>query len=415
MRKSNAQEMPLSDIRVIDMGQVIAGPVCAAFLADLGAEVIKVEPPNGGESYRGTRREMNGEEFSPPFELFNRNKRSLCLDLKSEEGRNVLYDLVADSDIFIQNFRLGTEQRLGIDYESLQEVNKDLIYTQITGYGLEGPLKDWPAFDALIQHMSGFSSLHGFEGDPPIHAQTYLVDFFAGYNAALSALAAVRHRERNDGGGQRVTVDMLNSLMHNLNGMFEFYNNLDEEPERAGTQGPFNDDTLLYGSAETKDGWIGVSFIPKYRNVYVGFCELADREDLLDDPRFNTHEERTKDENARRLTELFTDWLAEQPTDGVIAALNEHGIPAAPHNTIGEAAELDHVQDGDYFVDVPHPRLGEIELTNTPLSLSETPPEIRSHSPVLGEDNEEVLTELGYSADRIAELYDGGALREEDI
>lgn len=403
----------LSNVRVVDLSQVLAGPVCTAFLADLGANVVKVEPTGGGEPFRNRSRELDGEPFAPLFEQYNRNKRSLCLDIKSPEGSEVLSDLVADADVFLQNFGPGVAARLGVDYETLREVNEDLIYLQITGYGEEGPMAGRPAFDGLLQHAAGLSSLHGFEGDPPTLAQSWVTDYFAGYNAALSALAALHHRDRG-GGGQKCSVSMFDSLVHNMNGVFEYYNNLGEEPSRAGVTGATRDSELIYGGVEVEDGWIGVAFFPHYPNVWEGFLELVDRPDLADDPRYDTPTKRRQDEQLRELNAIFEDWLADRTADEAVETLNEHSIPASKHRTVPEVAEMDHVEETGTFTEVEHPRLGAVTLTDTPLSLSETPPEIRNPAPVLGQHNREVLREAGYDEAEIDRLVEAGVLDEGD-
>lgn len=402
----------LADVQVVDLSQVLAGPVCTAFLADLGADVVKVEPTGGGEPFRNRSRELDGEPFAPLFEQYNRNKRSLCLDVKSDEGREVLRDLVADADVFVQNFGPGVAERLGVDYETLREVNEALVYLQITGYGEEGPMAGRPAFDGLIQHAAGLSSLHGFEGDPPTLAQSWVTDYFAGYNAALSALAALHHRDR--GGGQKCSVSMFDSLVHNMNGVFEYYNNLGEEPSRAGVTGATRDSELIYGGVEVEDGWIGVAFFPHYPNVWKGFLELVDRPDLADDPRYETPTERRQDEQLRELNAIFEEWLADRTAEEAVEALNEHGIPASKHRTVPEVAEMDHVEETGTFTDVEHPRLGRVTLTDTPLSLSETPAEIRDAAPVLGQHNREVLRDAGYDEAEIDRLVEAGVVDQGD-
>jgi crotonobetainyl-CoA:carnitine CoA-transferase CaiB-like acyl-CoA transferase len=407
-------EAALSDVRVVDLSQVLAGPVCTAFLGDLGADVVKIEPTGGGEPFRNRSRELNGEPFAPLFEQYNRNKRSLCLDVKSDEGTQVLHDLVAEADVFLQNFGPGVAERIGVDYGTLREVNEGLVYLQITGYGEEGPMAGRPAFDGLIQHAAGLSSLHGFEGDPPILAQSWLTDYFAGYNAALSALAALHHRERG-GGGQKCSVSMFDSLVHNMNGVFEYFNNLGEPPQRAGTTGGTRDSEILYGGVEVEDGWIGVAFFPHYPNVWKGFLELVDRPELAEKERFSTADKRRQDEQLRELNAVFEEWLADRTVEEAVETLNEHSIPAAKHRTVPEVTGMDHVEETGTFVDVEHPRLGEVTLTDTPFDLSETDAEIREPAPVLGQHNREVLREAGYSADEIDDLHRDGVLEEGDV
>lgn len=407
-------EGPLADVRIIDLSQVLAGPVCTTFLADLGADVIKVEPPPEGEPFRNRSRELNGESYAPLFELYNRNKRSLCLDIKRDDGRAVLHDLVASGDVFVQNFGPGVAERLGVDGATLEEHNDELIYVQITGYGEEGPMAGRPAFDGLIQHAAGLSSLHGFEGDPPILAQSWLTDYFAGYNAALSTVAALYHRDHG-GGGQRSSIAMFDSLVHNMNGVFEYYNNLGEAPTRAGTTGGTRDSEILYGGVEVADGWIGVAFFPHYPNVWKGFLELVDRPELADDPRYATAVDRRQDEQLRELNGIFEDWLEGRTVDEVVETLNAHNIPASKHRTVPEVAEMEHVEATDTFVEIDHPRLGSVTLTDTPLSLSETPPAIREPAPGLGQHNREILQEVGYAPDAIDALDRDGVIGQSDF
>jgi CoA:oxalate CoA-transferase len=400
--------MPLSDIRVVDCGQALAGPICATYLGDMGADVVKIERP-GGEVFRNDRRERDGVAFNPAFEQFNRNKRSLCLDLKTDEGRDAVLRLADVADVFVQNWPPGVAERLGVDYETLADRNPDLVYVHVTGYGETGPLATKPAMDTIIQHVSGLSSLMGYEGHPPIRCQSSVADYYAGCHAAISALGALRHRDKGNG-GQKVSVSLLESLMHNMDGAFEYYNNLGEVPKRTGRNAFFNPE-MLYGGAEAADGWVCVALLLYSDAMWEGLCDILGRDDLRDDPRYRTDAGRLAD--AAKLTAVFEEWLAKQPVETAVETLNDAGIPAAAHRTIDEAAEMDHVAERDVFRTVQHPRLGEVELTDTPLSLSETPPGIDRHAPVLGEHNRDVLAELGYGEADLARLEEAGVIPEE--
>lgn len=393
--------MPLSDVRVIDCGQAIAGPLCATYLGDLGADVVKIEQP-GGEVYRTDRREKGGEPFNPGFEQFNRNKRSLCLDVKTPGGVATMHDLVEVSDVFVQNWPPGVAERLAVDYETLREVNEDLIYVHVSGYGETGPMANDPAMDTIIQHVSGLSSIMGYDdGKPPIRAQSSVADFYAGCHAAISALAALRHRDVTDDGGQRIDVSLLESLMHNMDAAFEYYHNCGDVPKRAGRNAFFDSD-MLYGAAEAADGWVCVALLLYSDRMWEACCELIGREDLLEEEKYQTDAGRMDD--AAELSAIFEDWLREQPADEAVETLVDVGIPAAKHRTIDEAANLEHVEERGVFQTVQHPRLDELTLTATPLSLSKTPPQAPRHAPVLGEHNHDVLSELGYDDDEIADL-----------
>jgi crotonobetainyl-CoA:carnitine CoA-transferase CaiB-like acyl-CoA transferase len=397
--------MPLSDIRVIDLSQAVAGPVCSAFLADLGADVIKVERP-AGDVYRIDRRRLNGAPFNPPFELYNRNKRAVCLDLKSDAGVELLYDLVDVADVVLQNWPPGVASRLDVDYETLSEINEDLIYVHVTGYGETGPSAGQPAMDAIIQHVSGFSSLLGFDGDPPIRSQSSLSDFYAGYNATISTLAAIRYRD-NGGGGQRIDISLLESMMHNMDGAFEYHHNLGEELPRGGRNGFFQPD-MLYGAAAAADGWVCVALLLYSERIWRGFCELLDRPDLYEDPAYASDAARVAD--AAHLSSMLEDWLADRPAAEAVDVLNRHGIPAARHHSVEGAASLDQVAARETFTEVAHPRYGRLTLTESPLHLSEVETRIRRPAPTLGQHNREVLEELGIPPGRIDNLVEDDVL-----
>ncbi|MFO7927605.1 MAG: CaiB/BaiF CoA transferase family protein [Halobacteriota archaeon] len=402
--------MPLSDISVVDLSQAVAGPICATFMADLGADVVKIERPSG-DVYRINRREFNGKPFNPPFELYNRNKRALGLDLKSDDGRELLYDLVSKADVVLQNWPPGVAEKLGADYETLTEYKEELIYVHVTGYGETGPDARKPAMDAIIQHLSGFSSLLGYDDDrPPIRSQSSLADFYAGYNATIATMGAIRYRDKGNG-GQKIDISLLESMMHNMDGAFEYYTNLGEEPVKGGRNGFFNPD-MLYGAAKADDEWICVALLLYSDRVWEGLCRILNRPDLYGKPEYQDDGARVED--AEYLTGLFEEWLATQPADEAIEVLLDHGIPAARHNSVKEAAELEQVAARDVFVDVEHPRYGDLTLTDTPIRMSKSDPSIERPAPLLGQHNREILEEHGYSDEEIESLIERGVLVSEE-
>lgn len=401
--------MPLSDVRVIEAGQVIAGPVCGAFLADLGADVVKLEAPDR-DINRGGQYEIEGESVSPSFELVNRNKRSISVDLKADSGREIVYDLVSKADVFLQNWPPGVAERLGVDYETLQEYNEDIVYVHVTGYGETGPLSDQPAMDAAIQHVSGLSSLMGYDDHPPIRAQSSLADYYAGTNAAVATLGALRHCEQGNG-GQKVEISMLESLMHNMDTAFEFYNNVDEMEFERGRRSSFLNPDSLYGAAETRDGWICVAFFLNSDRVWRGFCELLDRPDLLADPTYDDAGNRRAE--SARFSRMLEEWTKERTSEECLEELSAAGIPVAPHNTVSEAAEMEHVEEREVFREVEHERYGSVTLTRPPFRLSETDPDIWRHAPRLGEHTADVLRDAGYTDDQIESLRDDDVVHDE--
>lgn len=400
-------ELPLSGITVIDCGQVVAGPLCACFLADLGADVIKVEPPDDGELLRSGWQELKGETFVEHFELVNRNKRAITLDLKDKQGRSILEDLLADADVFVQNWKPGVSGRLGLDWDSVHELNSDLIYTHITGYGRGGPLSDYPGMDTIAQHISGYSSMLGYEDEPPIRSQTSLADVFAAYAAATSTLGALFHREVNSGNGQRIDISLLEALVHHVDGAFELYNNMGKYPKRAG-RNHFTNPDMLYGAAEGADGWVCVALLLFSDRVWDAYCNLLDRPDLHEKEQYEDAHGRMED--AAWLSAIFEDWLVEHPVDEALDLLNDAGIPASRHLDIAEAAEHDHLEALGVFETIDHPRFQQLTLTASPLALSETGIAETTHAPELGQDVHAVLTDLGYDDDEISELAQDGVV-----
>lgn len=397
--------LPLSDITVIDCGQVVAGPLCASFLADLGADVIKVEPPEKGELLRSGWQELNGETFVEHFELVNRNKRAITLDLKDEKGHEIVKKLLAEADVFVQNWKPGVATRIDLDWKSVHELNSDLVYTHITGYGQGGPLSDYPGMDTIAQHISGYSSMLGFEGDPPIRSQTSLADVFAAYAALSSTLGALYYRDVNGGSGQRVDVSLLEALVHHVDGAFELYNNTGEFPKHAG-RNHFTNPDMLYGAAEAADGWVCVALLLFSDRVWDAYCDLLDRSDLHEIEQYQDANGRMAD--AAKLSAIFEDWLATHTVEDALKILNEAGIPASRHLDIAEAAKHEHLEALDVFETVDHPRYQELTLTASPLALSETGIADITHAPELGQDVHSVLSSLGYDDKEIRDLASDG-------
>ena len=409
-------EYPLSDVRVVDCGQVIAGPLCACFMTDLGADVVKVEPPDGelfrpedatGEEYDGART-IDGEPFSPSFELYNRNKRGVTVDLKRERGREVMYDLLDDADVFVQNWPPGVAERLGLGWETLRERNPDLIYAHITGYGETGPLAEYPGMDTIAQHISGFASMLGYDDDrPPIRSQSSLADYMAAFSALSSSLAALYHREVHGAGGQKVDVSLLEALVHNVDGAFEVYNNQGEVPQPGG-RNAYSSPDMLYGAARAADGWVCVALLLFSDRVWEAYCDLLDRPELTENEKYEHRAGRMDD--AAELSAAFEEWLAERPAAEAVDTLNDAGIPAASHNDIGEAAELDHMAAREVFRAIEHPTFQELTLTSSPLSLSETGIREPEHAPRLGADTREVLADAGYDEAEVEALAEDGLI-----
>ena len=385
----------LSGIRVLDLSRVMSGPYCTSMLADLGAEVIKIEMPGIGDEARHFGPYQDGE--STYFILLNRNKKSVTVNLKTTEGQNLVRNLISKCDVLVENFRPGVMTRLGLDEPTVRTLNPQIIYTSVSGFGQESPLRDWPAFDLVIQAMSGLMSLTGPKGGPPTAVGESIADVCTGIFAAFGTVAALFDRERN-GKGRHVDVAMLDSVMSmQLTGLArQLY--MDDTPKPAGNRHPV---TYPVDSFPTQDGDIVlVCFAEKL------FRELADlmgRPELAGDPRFATNADRNANEDTLR--KLITDWTQARSQEVAIEQLLSRGIPAAPVWDLGQLARSNHVTARNLVVQGQHESLGDIPLVPQPVRFSDEPERTDFQSPRLGQHTDEVLkSHAELSDDHIAAL-----------
>lgn len=390
----------LSDIRVIDATQMLAGPMAGTRLGDLGADVIKVEPPTGGEFNRthgfGDSR-ANGEMTT--FLAMNRNKRSLAVDLKSEGGLEVIYELARNSDVFIQNFRRGTAERLGIGYEKLREINPGIIYCSITGYGTTGPHRDRPGQDLIIQGYSGSMFSVGKEGDPPLASALWAADVMTGYQAAIGILAALNSR-RESGVGQHIEIDMLSVVLDCQLQEIVTYLNAGFTPSRTKEDSAHGAMPAPYGSYKTKDGWLNLAMTP-----LPSLAEVVDNEWLRTLVNYDDGH-RLRDEIYAMLRDAFVG----KTTAEWVALCDTHGVWAGPVYDFPALAVDPHIIEEKYFVPQPQRVGGSAQTVRIPIKMSGTPPTIRRGAPGLGEHSEEILSELGFGADAISALVSSGAV-----
>ncbi|MGH7856841.1 MAG: CaiB/BaiF CoA transferase family protein, partial [Candidatus Binatia bacterium] len=370
---------PLAGVRVLEATTSWAGPMCAAVLADLGADVIKVEIP-GGEVARRLPPILPGSSVSFFHATVNRNKRSLVVDVRQPEGREIFLKIAATSDILVENFRVGTMDRYGLGYEAVRAVKADIVYVSITGWGQFGPYQNRVAYDPLAQATSGFISLNGSADGPPTKAATFLADDLSGLHGAIGALAALRHRD-STGEGQRVDVALLDAMLFQSNGL-PTLGAIGIEPTRMGNQFGFAVPHNIY---DCKDGQVlaGVLLDSHWKVLArtIGYPELAD------DPGFATLAGRATNRDA--CNALVGAWLAERTRAEAMEAFDRAGIPIAPVNTYGEAARDVHVRERDMLQPTRLEDGSTVPITGPAAKFSRTPTRVRTGAPGLGEHSEE--------------------------
>jgi formyl-CoA transferase len=391
---------PIAGVRVLEATTSWAGPMCAAVLADLGADVIKIEIPSG-EVVRRLPPTLPGTSVSFGHATVNRNKRSLSLDVRCQEGRDIFLKLAARSDIVVENFKVGTMEKWGVGYRAVREVKPDIVYVSVTGWGQYGPYHQRPAYDPFAQATAGFISLNGAADGPPTKAATFLGDDLAGLHGAIGALAALRHRDRT-GEGQHVDVALLDSLLFQSNGLPTLAA-MGVEPTRMGNQFGF---AVPCGTFECKDGTVyaGVLLDSHWKIMArtIGFPELAD------DPNFATLAGRSPNRDA--CNAMLSAWLGERTRAEAIKAFDDAGIPIAPVNTYGDAARDPQVKDRDMLQPTKLEDGSIAPIVAPAAKFSRTPTRVRTGAPGIGAHNEEILDEIGIDAAARKRLRESGVI-----
>ena len=389
---------PLQGIRVLDLSRVMAGPYCASMLADAGAEVIKVEIPGVGEDSRhiGPFAESAGGRESAYFMMLNRGKRSITIDLKSPRGLDLLKKLAAKSDVLVENFRPGAAARLGIGYDALAAVNPRLVYASITGFGQTGPLAGRPAYDLVIQAMSGLMGVTGFPDGPPTAVGDSICDVTTGMFAAWGITTALVGRAQS-GRGQHLDVAMLDSMFSMLLTVLAKRLYTDAEPGRVGNRHPV---TYPVDCFRAKDGHIVMVAISDA--TYARLVGAIGRPELADEPRFRRNADRSAHEGELRA--ILQDWMSARSRDDIQRALDDADVPCGPVWSIADVAASAHIKARRMILDPGHPKLGAAPLVRQPVVFGgETHGTARA--PLLGEHTEAVLREvLGLGAAEIESL-----------
>ncbi|UCH86821.1 MAG: CoA transferase [Dehalococcoidia bacterium] len=394
---------PLEGIRVLDLTWVLAGPFASMILCDLGADVIKVERPPYGDVARLTGPFVDGQ--SCYFFSINRGKKSICLDLKTERGKELFLRLVDVSDVVMENFTPGTMEKLGLGYDVLQRRNPGLIYAATSGFGQTGPDRLRPALDIIAQGMGGVMSITGEPDGPPVRPGLSLGDIAAGLYTAIGVLAALRERERS-GRGQLIDIAMLDCQIAILENAFVRYFATGELPKPIGTRHPI---ATPFQAFPTKDGWIVLALSWGVENQWELLCATIDRVDLIDDSRFDTPYLRT--EHHAELEPILNEAMRQKTTSEWLREFDAIGLPCGPLNNIAQAAEYPQVVARRMLVEVEHPHMGRLKLPDTPVKLSRTPGGIKGPPPALGQDTYEVLSSLlGLSAEQLDELAEAGVI-----
>jgi CoA:oxalate CoA-transferase len=391
-------EQALSDVTVLDLGQVIAMPFCTMLLADLGARVIKVESRDRGRERisLGIKRVRDGkEERVPAAQYRERNKLAVTLELKTPQGVALFKELVQHADVVAENFSVGTMERLGLGYEDLKRVNPRIVYASVTAFGQHGPYAMQRGYDILAQAISGYLSITGFPENPPTKSGQSISDYYAGMLCAFSIVSALHYRNRT-GVGQRIDMALLDSLVVALDNLGERYTVGGEILTRSGNVAFTGSSTGVY---TTSDGHVAIS-AGASDAVWKRFCEIIGREDLMRDPAFATAAARR--DRRDDVAAIVQAWTARRPKAEVVGVLANAGVPAAPVNNVAEMVADPQVQAREMFVETDHPIYGRLKTTGSPLKMSETPGRVRTLAPMPGEHNEEILCGLlGHSKEEL--------------
>jgi crotonobetainyl-CoA:carnitine CoA-transferase CaiB-like acyl-CoA transferase len=394
---------PLAGMRVLELAQIMAGPTAGMMLADMGADVIKVEKLPGGDDARGYQEpRVNG--VSAPFLILNRNKRGIAVNLKHPKGREVLLRLIKDADVLTENYRIGTLEKLGLGYDVLARVNPGLIYCAVSGYGRTGPYADKGGFDLIAQGFAGLMSITGEPGGPPAKTGNSVADINAGILAVVGICAAYAHKLKT-GRGQVVDTSLMEAALQQTYWHAAIFFATGESPGPTGSAHVL---TAPYQAFRAKDGWINIGGANQAN--WERIAEVLGHPEWRDDPRFRTNSDRMR--NLDALVAAMNAVLATRTRAEWIALFDAAGVPVGPVHSIGEALAHPQTQARGMVVDLVHPQAGPTKALGCPLHFSETPTSIDRPAPLLGEHTREVLREYGYSDAEIDALASEGAIEE---
>jgi crotonobetainyl-CoA:carnitine CoA-transferase CaiB-like acyl-CoA transferase len=377
----------LDGVMVLDLSRVLAGPFCGMLLGDMGADVLKIEEPEGGDESRTWPPFVAGEASG--YLSMNRNKRNMTLNLKTREAQDILKKLVARTDVLIENFRTGTMESFGLGYDVLQAINPRLIYCAVSVFGRSGPYKDRAGYEALMQAFSGVMSITGEPDGPPLRCGVSFLDLGTGMMAAYGVMNALFHRERT-GQGQKLEVSLFETALSLMSYHAVGYLLGGHVPQRQGSGHPM---IVPYQVFQTQDGEIFI--VGSNQRLWIRLCQALGREDLLQDARFGSNMERVKHRHI--LVPILQGAIQQYPTAVLNEMLDKVGVPCAPVNTLDNVLTDPQTRARDMIVDIPHPLIPDLRLLGLPIKLSETPGDIRMPPPLKGQHTEEVLSDLGFS------------------
>lgn len=390
-------------MRVLELAQIMAGPTCGMMLADMGADVVKVEKLPGGDDSRGYREpRING--VSAPFLILNRNKRGIALNLKHAKGRAILLRMVKEADVLTENYRRGTLERLGLGYDTLKEINPGLIYCSVSGYGRDGPYADKGGFDLIAQGFAGLMSVTGEPGRPPAKTGNSIADINAGILAVVGILAAHAHKQKT-GQGQVVDTSLMEAALQQTYWHAAIYF---ATGQSAGPTGSAHLLTAPYQAFQASDGWINIGGANQAN--WERIADVLGHPEWRADPRFADNGARMR--NLGVLTEAMAAVLKTRSRDEWIAAFDAAGVPVGPVHTIAEALSHPQVEARGMVVEVAHPQAGTTRALGCPVHFSATPTRVDRHAPMLGEHSRELLREYGYGDAEIDGFAAEGVIEE---
>ncbi len=392
-------DKPLSGLKVIDLSRFIAGPYCTMKLGDMGAEVIKVETPGKGDDSR---------ELGPPFLegesayylAFNRSKKSITLNMREEKAKKILRRLIVDADIFVENFRIGVTEQMGLTYEDVKKIKEDIIYCSITGYGHNSPYREKPSFDVMVQGEAGLMSITGFPDGPPQRLGVAIADILGGFHAVEGILLALLAKNKT-GQGQFIDVSLMDSIIAILTYQAGNYLATGKVPQRVGNRHPM---ITPYESFETEDGY--VIFAVGNQRLWESFVKALGREDLNTDSKFA--DMKSRNQNPAELKAIIESITRQRKTEEWVAVMEQAEVPCGRIRTIDQVLSDPHIAVREMVVEKEHPLAGLIKLIGVPVKLSLTPGSVTLPPPTLGQHTGEILSGLGYSKDEIAEMHKEG-------